>query len=210
MLRRRYPGLSLVAEDVIEGVYDVSHDGVWLTSYLLRIEISESYPIVAPRIFEIGGRIPRTLDHHVNSDGSLCLGVPEELWVALGGEWELGAVLDGPVRSFLIGVTSKLQGGAWPYGERAHGAEGLCQFYASFIGTADPERVIELLKMLARDKLKGHWDCPCGSGLRLRNCHGAAVAELHRKKLPPEMLARSGRLIFHAVKTNIGLGQSRQ
>lgn len=204
LLRERYPGLAFVETRTgrsAQGVYDLMHDGMWLGSYLLRIDLLEPYPFVIPVVRETGERIPKTDDYHLNADGSLCLGVPEELWIELSGRFELRDVIDGPLRTFLLGMTNKLDGRDWPYGERAHGALGICDYYARFIGSADPVHVLELLQMLTSPTIKGHWICPCGSNRELRKCHGDAIRKLHAHGIPSDMLRRSGaQIAAHIAK----------
>ncbi|MFN0217361.1 MAG: hypothetical protein ACKVP4_00960 [Hyphomicrobium sp.] len=205
LLAERYPGLALDEDDhSVQGTYDLFHDRTWLDSYLIRVDLPDAYPRGLPAVYEIGGRIPRTDAYHVNADGSLCLGVPEELWIKHVGRFEIDVILDGPLRTFLLGATDKLKGRDWPYGERAHGPQGLCQFYAPVIGSSDPLHVLDLIQMLSAKRIKGHWPCPCGSNLQLRKCHGEPIRELHAAGFPPLMLHKSAILLApHPLQTVI-------
>ncbi|MFX8778197.1 hypothetical protein ABTM50_20220, partial [Acinetobacter baumannii] len=84
--------------------------------YRIDIVLDDDHPARPPRVWETGGRIPRTPDRHVFVDGALCLGTPLALWIALQGDFSLSRVLDGPVRNFLIGNSLVEQGEAWPHG----------------------------------------------------------------------------------------------
>ena len=207
-LRERHPGFLLVdgaAGRCVQGTYDLKHDGTWLASYLLRIDLLDPYPFALPAVYEIGGRIPKTDAYHVNANGSLCLGVPEELWIELGGRFELYDVVDGPLRTFLLGATNKLAGRDWPYGERPHGARGLCEWYGRVIGSSDPVHVLELIQILTAASIKGHWMCPCGSGRELRKCHGDAIRTLHAHHFSVDMLRNSGIVLAaHLAETMDG------
>jgi hypothetical protein len=47
------------------------------------------------------------------------------------------------------------------------------------------------LKILADDNYRGHMSCPCGSNIKLRNCHGNIVRELQNFQSPGEYLNES-------------------
>lgn len=204
-LRERHPGLVFVEGEAgrwVQGTYDLTHDGTWIASYLLRIDLPDLYRFALPTVQEIGGRIPKSDAYHVNADGSLCLGVPEELWIELGGRFDLHDVVDGPLRTFLLGATNKLKGRDWPYGERPHGACGLSQWYGRVIGSSDPVHVLELVQILTAPSIKGHWMCPCGSGRELRKCHGDTIRQLHAHGFPVDMLRKSGIVVAaHLAQT---------
>jgi hypothetical protein len=47
--------------------------------YIIEISIPDTFPHALPKVKEIGGKIPRDGNHHVNSDQTLCLGSPLRL-----------------------------------------------------------------------------------------------------------------------------------
>lgn len=208
-LEARYPSLTLGEDNgvyTVSGSYDLRQDGRLIARYRLRIELPGGYPETIPLFYETGNRILRTQDNHINeSNGTLCLGVTEQIWLDLGGQFELLPLLDRHLRSYLIGATSMLAGKGWPFGERSHGADGLCEFYGEKIGTTDPLAVLDLILLLMGGVVKGHWDCPCGSGARLRDCHDSNVRELNERKLPREMLLNSGRAVAAKMRTDVSL-----
>ena len=169
-------------------------DGIAIDNFLIAIELPASYPIGIPVVRELGGRIPNHPDFHVFANGTLCLGLPEELWLQYGGRFELKQYLEGPLRSYFLGICEKLAGRPWPFGEWPHGVPALIEFYGKLIGTEEISCVIALVEMLSNASLKGHWKCPCGSGKELRQCHGDALRDLHAR-LSKEILARSLQLL---------------
>lgn len=194
VIARDYPTLS-VRDDgsriAVEGVLEIKDDGICVESYLIQMVMPVASGGELPKVYEVGGRIPRTDEYHVNGDGSLCLGVPEQLWIEMEGQLDLAAFIEGPLRSFFLGASSKLRTGKWAYDERTHGGAGICEFYGEFIGTAEPRRVLALLRMLQANDIESRAACPCGSGRSLRRCHGRQVHDLRSRKLPKEMMARS-------------------
>ena len=74
-LARSYPTLALHDNEgtsYIEGVIQLEHEGLCFESFLVHIDLPEGYPYELPRAFEIGGRIPRNPDHHVNRGWQSC------------------------------------------------------------------------------------------------------------------------------------------
>jgi hypothetical protein len=170
------------------------HDGgVILERYQIEIRVPRDYPKTLPVVEEIGGRIPRIADHHISADGTACLLVPEE-WL-LAGDQSFRAFLDGPIRNFFLGQILVEAGKPWPFGERSHGYDGLIESYRELLAITDPTRVIAYFDCLRRRALKGHFDCPCGSNKRLRNCHRAelqSLAKRSRRRLRSKRMIGSG------------------
>jgi hypothetical protein len=190
LLRARYPTLHAFIVDGecrIRGTFAA----VEADRYALDIALPANYPHAIPSVWETGGRIPREIDRHVFDDGSLCLGAPLALWMQLGGDYSIERLIDGPLRSFLIGNSLVEEREPWPYGDRTHGAAGLLEHLGELIGTSDPQGVGRFLIDLLDKKVRGHWLCPCGSGLIIRKCHRDGVGML--QKAP-------ARLLVHAVE----------
>jgi hypothetical protein len=180
-LRERFPNLhAIVREGVVEliGSLPILHEGKELDRYSLRIALADNHPFGPAKVFETALRIPREADKwHVNPDGSLCIGVPEQVWPSSKRPLDIAQFLDGPVRTFLLRNSLIAMGGEWTPGEWAHGAAGIIDFYARKLDVSDRQALVQCMEHIAALFLKGHWDCPCGSGKRLRNCHGPALRE---------------------------------
>jgi hypothetical protein len=193
-LRAHHPTLHVRVEDgrvVIAGTFRIMHGGREIDGYKIELRLAEDHPAGLPTVYEIGGRIPRHADHHTNEDGSLCLGVPEELHLG-GGAHDVVAFLDGPVRNFLLGHVYFIQEGRWPGGEWAHGSAGVRQFYAAIIGTTARRAAKTLLvaALAPIETVDFNARCFCGSSLRVRTCHGPVIQRL-RFFVPPDALRSS-------------------
>lgn len=181
-LRAHHPTLHVRVEGgrvLIAGTFRLVHDGREVDGYKIEIRLADDHPEGLPTVYEIGARIPRHANHHINEDGSLCLGIPEELHLA-GGAHDVVAFLDGPVRNFLLGHAYFVQEGQWPGGEWAHGRAGVRQFYTAIAGT-NTRRVAALLVASALapiDETDFDARCFCGSILRVRTCHGPVIQRL--------------------------------
>jgi hypothetical protein len=186
VLRAKYPTLHAFIVDGecrIRGTFAP----VEADRYALDIALPCDYPHAMPVVWETGNRIPREMDRHVLGNGSLCLGTPLALWIQLGNDYSVERVIDGPLKSFLIGNSLVEEGEPWPHGDRAHGAAGLLEHLGELIGTRDPKVVGRFLIDLLEQKVRGHWLCPCGSGRIIRKCHRDGVGTLQRA---PEILLR--------------------
>lgn len=64
-------------------------------------------------------------------------------------------------------------------------------FDCELLQTDDARTVSRFLYVLSKLNVKGHWDCPCGSGLKIRRCCQARIADLRRKI--PSGIARRAR-----------------
>jgi hypothetical protein len=185
VLLGKYPELRVVLERetiYLSGSFPVVHEGEILDRFQIAISLPHDFPRSIPVLRETGGRIPRVKDRHINPEsGEACPIVPEE-WLLLPIEQRtVMAFLDGPVRNFFIGQALVERGLPWPYGERNHGRPGLIQSYGEMLGITDEAAIPDYLDCLSHQRIKGHWNCPCGSGRRLRDCHIKDLKTLQRR-----------------------------
>jgi hypothetical protein len=149
--------------------------------FQLKIRIPDSFPASPPKVYEIGGNIPRKSDFHVNiTDGSFCLGSPIGLKAILHDEPDLAGFLSACLRPFLYAaLVKKEKGGAFVFGELRHFDAGILEDLASRL--AIPERSVRYaLSLLGkRKRIANKCPCPCGCGKRLGGCMtNAAVCRL--------------------------------
>ena len=63
-----------------------------------------------------------------------------------------------------------------PFGERSHGVKGIEEAYMERYDLFDRNALIQIMLYLSKiQRYRGHAKCPCGSGKKLRNCHGRRV-----------------------------------
>jgi hypothetical protein len=160
-----------------------------ISTFDVEMMVPDRYPDVEPKVLEVGGRIPRLPDRHINPDGDCCVTVWEH-WLACANDHSYAAFLNGPLNEFFLGQYSYETTGKWPFGERPHGLDGLEEAYADALGIRNKKKdIIYHLRLLSLDWPKGHWLCPCGSGIRLRHCHRDDLVALH-EKVPPRLAKR--------------------
>ena len=167
-------------ETIVVGPYtlDATHNDVRLVEdFKLQIIVPAGYPNSLPKVKEISGIIEREYEH-LYPDGTLCLGIQGELLIAQLKNPSLTALLDGPVCSYLYSYLYHKRYRRYPFGDRAHGASGILQYYEELFREPNPIKTISLLKTVCSDSYRGHLPCPCGSGLISRKCHGEIILEL--------------------------------
>ena len=179
----------------VKGTYPVVHEGREIARYSLRVALPADYPHSLPLVWETGERIPRIEDRHVNvADGSLCLGAPAALWIALAGNFSIDRVLDLPVRNFLIGNSMVEAGEEWPHGEWKHGANGMLQYFGETVGTDrsphrdSPDRWTH--------QRKGSWPLALPLWQRQDRSEMPYGCDREAAAVPAEVLAHSGVLII--------------
>lgn len=156
--------------------------------YGISLWLPESYPREPKLMFCNDPKLPiKVLDRHILLYGQACLEVQPEI----RRRWPPGSNLVGFLKNlvdpFLAWQTYYHAFGKPPeWGERAHGIEGIIDYYASILGVTGNDNIKGFMKLLARkNRPKGHEPCPCNSGLKLRNCHRDSIYKV-RKKLHRE------------------------
>ena len=174
-----YPNLHFYPQGdrvLVRGMLPILHEQEELDRYAVEIVLLADYPDILPLVFEVGGRVPRDADHHINREtGEACLFVPDERWRVCPPSMGFLEFLDGP--------------------------DGIREDYSELLGTEDATVILGYLECLSRPVLKGHWPCPCGNGKRLRDCHRAQVEEL-RAKIRPAVALRSWESLRKAVSVS--------
>ena len=160
-----------------------------ISEFDIKMVVSERFPKREPKVFEVGGRIPRHSDYHINPDGDCCLTVWEN-WLVCAKDHSFAAFMNGPVNEYFLGQYWFEKTKRWPFGERTHGPKGQEEAYADALGIPNKKKdLIYHLRLLSKDWPKGHWPCPCGNGKLLRHCHRDKMTALH-EKVPPQLARR--------------------
>ena len=182
-VQARHPNLELLRDPSGElwargGVgFSIEHDGHLIEdNYNLDLRFPSDYPASPPFVFETEGKIPRDFGHFMAA-GNLCLGAPVEVQRRFSEHRRLLRFIDEQVIPYLFSYSYMRDHGNLPFGELRHGTIGLLQYYAEFFGVA-PIEAMKLLKCLADDFAPPLMACPCGSELKLRDCHGPKLEEL--------------------------------
>lgn len=178
----------------VTGSLPVRQDDVEIDRFQVEILLPPDFPYGIPRVYEIGRRIPRIADRHMYPDGTACLFVDEE-WIMAnpeGTDWLI--FLNEPVRNFFIGQCLVEAGEEWPFGQRSHGSKGILECYAELTGTNDLRTAYNYLQTLSKKKIKGHWPCPCGSRMKICDCHQQVIRRL-KERIPRQVFQRSWKYV---------------
>jgi hypothetical protein len=141
-------------------------------SFELTIRLPAAFPADLPSVSETGGKIPRDGHHHVNSDGTLCLGSPLRLLLALSRQPTVGGFATTCLVPYLYAISHKLQyGGPFVFDELAHGARGALRDYMDLFRLKRSEQAERALRLLGMKKRRANKQvCPCGCGRRVGRC----------------------------------------
>ena len=186
-LRQEYQGLTRVRETeigvVVSGAlpFEASTDGHEAITDVFEIDlvVPETYPEGVPWVLETSGRISDAYEH-VYANGKLCLAVPTEERLIFRREPCLRGFVTNLVVPYCYGYCYWEKHGVHPFGEREHGGAGIARFYIDRLGLAGEMQALEIALHLFQHGYRGHHDCPCGSGRKLRDCHGPELLELDR------------------------------
>ena len=202
-----YPHLKFFergADVFVSGWYPLFEGDRVYDQYLIEVELPKDSPKGLPTVREVGDRIPREPDRHMERDGRACVALRDAFWYEHPKGMSLLEFLNGPVRGFFaaqsvieLGEEAPWKDSGW--GEWEHGPFGIVSFYQQHFGTDNISVIWEFLKLLAREHVKGHWPCPCGTGEKLRKCHWPALKEL-RDRIPREVAARSEENLSAALR----------
>ena len=206
-LRREYRGLTRRRETengvVVSGTlpFEASSEGRELIADTFEIDLTvpRDYPTALPWVSETSGRICEAYDH-VFTNGKLCLAVPVEERLRFGRDPCLRGFVTNLVIPYCYGYCYWEQHGVHPFGEREHGGEGIARFYIDWLGLPGEVQALEVVLHLVQHGYRGHHDCPCGSGAKLRHCHGPAVLELHRNHTVASAQYDFAEILRHCLK----------
>ncbi len=181
IIQRDYPNLKLrqVFLDnkyIIEGHIGFSTkilDEIIEDQYEIKLSIPKNYPKEMIQAYEIGHRIKRVDENHINGDGTLCVGRPVEILQKLAPNYYLCDYIDKILIGYLAQYSYKEKFGFWPYGESAHGTTGIIDYYKDKYGLNNLASILDFLKALQESisrRQKGYERCWCGCGKLFKNC----------------------------------------
>lgn len=191
--RNKAGNVEVAGALVVRGASDEELD-----RYSISIELLPEFPDKLPIVRETGGRIPWDADRHVEPDGRACVMIEEDRWSCFPAGSSLIDFIHIPVANFFLSQSYFEEHGEWPFGEWKHGFGGVLQCYKLLIGTQSSLTVHRFLYVLAKQDLKPHYECPCGSGKQIKKCCMAKIADLRMKI--PWGLARTRLRSFQGAK----------
>jgi len=146
----------------------------------LKIVIPYDYPASEPMVFS-EEPLPEGLSH-VNCDGSFCMGTIGEISQFLVNNPSIADYLERFLNPFIYTIDWYAKYESYPFGEREHGAKGLKEYYINDWGLTEEQFRI-MVYIIFNKKYRGHAKCFCGSGKKLRDCHGAKLLPIIKNEL---------------------------
>lgn len=184
---QEYPKLSRVLnsegqQHILAGELDiVDTNGKFWDTFSIEIHCSKEFPKRFPRVYEVGGKIPKIADWHINEGDETCCikALPEELIRCQQGI-TLCEFIDTEVKPYFFNQCHRRVEGFYVNGEYSHGLLGVFESYARMLGTEnDLRNTLQLMILIASIEKPGRTHtCFCGSGQKYRKCHREAYGRL--------------------------------
>jgi hypothetical protein len=156
--------------------------GKFWEAFEVEIHPVNGFPLQFPRVFEVGGKIPRIADWHIYDDiKSCCVAIPPEESIACKQGISLVKFVDDFVLPYFFNQAFRRVEGYYKNGEYSHGVQGIFEFYdETFKTKANVDEVVHLMKKMALTTTKPGrtHKCFCGSRNKFRQCHREAFNKL--------------------------------
>jgi hypothetical protein len=165
--------------------------------YDIEIEFLRGFPKQFPLVREVGGRIQQIAekyslkdvrDLHINKiqNNAICLCPQPAEKLKYPDEIDLVHFMNNLVVPFFYGLSYYDKSGSWPWNEYPHGDLGIFEFYGENKEKNDLSLAKRCYKSLndneqnkkyitAKNVIKGHSPCICGSKEKFRKCHKVAL-----------------------------------
>lgn len=167
----------------LEGSWEVYGEEILIVTYQISIEVPDDFPNKTPKVYEISELLPKIQNRHFNpKDKTACLFISTEQ----PEHWPLGSdiklFLNKPVKEFFFSQAYFDLIGEWPFGEWAHGDDGLIDYCIQYLGISKRKQLANFFRYLELKK-PAKIKCPCDSGKYFKLCHWDKFSLL-TKRLP--------------------------
>lgn len=183
MIKDNYPSFAIQRDNdeyVIVGEILLNHvyNEVRMTGeFTIEIVITDKFPLEIPIVREISSGIATDYPH-INIDGELCLASELELKLFFAQSSDICLFIEKYIIPYLYSYCYYVAYGVYPYGERSHGMQGNLEYLKDLFEVDDWGQVFDIMMFVIQSPYRGHLACPCGSGERIRNCHGTVLKQL--------------------------------
>jgi len=176
---------------LISGVLILLVDNKIIDRYLIEIEMPDMETRFYPVVKEIGNKIPKIADRHINSNGTTCLFYPDNYKKYYNRKTKLSEFIKGPIFTYFIAQSYFEITGVWVFGELNHNEFGAYEFYSQKLGVKDPQAITIFLNfLLEKHNIKKNSFCVCGSLKKFKNCHYRKLIKIKRE-VPSVMIENS-------------------
>lgn len=158
---------------VIVGELDICDmAGSYWNTFRIAMLVPSSYPYCVPIVIERSDIVPRDIDWHISPEGECCVDAEHSLLAMSKMGINLGDFIAEKVYSYFANQVHKLESQEYAGAEYAHHTAGIIQYYIEELNIPSAEAILKTLKQIFNKQSLGRNDrCPCGSSLKLKNCH---------------------------------------
>lgn len=191
MIKRNYPDFEIVKREndfVLFGEIVLNHvfNGVRMTGkFNLEIVVPRDFPSAFPIVKELSKCIDENYSHRYKN-GQFCLASNLELKMFFSQDTDICSFIEKYVIPYLYTYRFYEEYGVYPYGERSHGIMGDLEYLKDLFEVDSWGQVMDIVLFVAKSTYRGHLLCPCGSGKRIRNCHGVLIKKVMNAELQEE------------------------
>lgn len=183
MVKKKYPTLEISKREddyIFSGEFVLNHvyDEVRMTGkFNLEIVVPGDFPLAFPKVRELSNYIDENYPHRYKS-GQLCLASDLELKMFFSQDTDMCSFIEKYVIPYLYTYRFYEEYGVYPYGERSHGTIGDLEYLKDLFKVDDWGQVLDFMLYVVQSPYRGHLLCPCGSGKKIRNCHGEILKKV--------------------------------
>jgi len=142
--------------------------------FAIRILVPDTFPSLLPIVWEVGSRIPKKADWHINikTGCSICLGGGISLRLVARKYPRLSDYLEKVLVPYLYAVCIRERhGGPFIFSELSHGGEGLIEEVRDLLLLPSDKAAMTVIRLLSMKKrIANKMPCPCGCQGRFGIC----------------------------------------
>ena len=191
MVREKYPAFEISKREndyifSVELILNHVFEDVRMTGkFNLEVVVPGDFPLAFPKVKELSNCIDENYPHRY-TDGQFCLASDLELKMFFSQDTDICSFIEKYVIPYLYTYRFYEEYGVYPYGERSHGPMGDLEYLKDLFGVDDWGQVLDIMLFVVQSPYRGHLLCPCGSGKRIRNCHGEILKKVMNAELQDE------------------------
>lgn len=140
-----------------------------------------------PYVIDTGNHISKDYPHRYEN-GVLCLETDASIRIRFLDGFSLVEWIQEFVEPYYFSYEFYQRYGEFPFGERGHGLQGIMETYQELFQEKEAVKVLALMSSISDHPYRGHLLCPCGSGQKLRFCHGSVVMKYYTDKRLQEIV----------------------
>ena len=146
-----------------------------------------------PYVIDVGKAIDTNYPHLYKS-GKLCLATDIDMQLSFCKDPSLVKWMRNYVETYFVSYEYYERYGVLPMGERPHGSSGIVQSYMEVFGVGKTQAAL-IIRFLSNKAYSGNQPCPCGSGIRMRKCHGKGLLKFYNNPILQEQARTDWKMI---------------